>query len=348
MTAKRAPKRKPKSKRTTARRTTLAGADLSIVAHDATSITVGGFASVEIVGWHFDALILTCPILERSGVLHLGDPPTIRPLAAEFTQACATARDGRFVALLGLKKKDRYVRLFPPTLEPRKAVDVPVKRLVEFASAGFTADGLIALPGAMGTHRRAFVKSPQQPYVMDDDQLVPIKGVGLDGAGGSEDLSGVVACGDGRDLVVWCGRVFERRAEVLVRVLGFDLERNYNNFGLTVATTAGPGFFTISGQRLVEVIPGDAEPRVHLPKDHFRIVRPGPDGLLLLEAAHDTAKKSALWLYDPKRKAARALAVPGGTYPMTAFYAAARRAIGLLASENDGTAGQRIVFVPAS
>ena len=112
-------------------------------------------------------------------------------------------------------------------------------------------------------------------------------------------LTGVIACGD-RDLLVWAGRLFERVGDGVARVVAPDLADNHGNSGLTAVATA-TSFFTISGQRLVEVTPGVATARAHLPAEYFASVRPGPDGTLLLWGAHETAARAPLWLYDPRR-----------------------------------------------
>ena len=313
---------------------------MKIVAHDKTSVTVGGFGSLDIVGWHGETMIATDPVLGPTAALDLGRKPSIRLLAREFMRTCATARDGRVVAVLGLQKKARYVRVFSKSLATNDAIDLQPTKNVEFACAGFIADRVIALPGDLGVHRRYHERRhAQQPHLQDGKRLVPLDG----GTGGdAHDLTGVIASGE-RDFIVWGGRVFALRDGALVRAVPFDLARNFNNFGLS-CVAADSGFFTISSQRLVHVIPGARAAKPHLPRSYFRIVRPGPAGKLLLEAAHDTAEKSALWLYDPSRRVATPIPTPIGTYAYTAFYCRARKAIGALASTNDGTVGRRFIF----
>ncbi|MCE9575051.1 MAG: hypothetical protein K8W52_18010 [Deltaproteobacteria bacterium] len=320
--------------------------ELRVVAHDPTGLTVGGFAALAIAGRHGDALILTCPILECAAVLDLADPPRLRPLAAEFVQACGTARDGRLAALLGLRKKPRYARVFPPSLDPRAAVDHPMKKLVEFAGIGFTGDRIVAIPGHLGTHRRYDHMHAQVPYLQVGAALVPAAGLDRDATSDAWSLTGVMACGE-RDLIVWAGRLFERDGDTLVRVTAPDLADNHNNSGLSAVPTA-TGFFTISGQRLVEITPGSTAPCAHLPDDHFAFVRPGPGATLLLWGAHETAARAPMWLYDPATCKAVPVALPPDTYPMAAFYSSARDAFGALASASAGTDGHRIAFVPAA
>lgn len=378
------PKAKPASRPAAASpvpTTGLDDLDVRVVAHDATGITVGGFAALAIAGRHGDALILTCPILECAAVLDLADPPVLRPLAAEYVQACGTARDGRLAALLGLRKKPRHARVFPASLDPRAAVDHPMKKLVEFAAIGFTGDQLVAIPGHLGTHRRYDHVHAQVPYLQVGAALVPAADLDRDATSDAWSLTGVIACGarseagpgpdeiglrgraradrsnanleanpprscGDRDLIVWAGRLFERQGDTLARVTAPDLADNHNNSGLSAVPTA-TGFFTISGQRLVEITPGSATPRVHLPDDHFAFVRPGPGASLLLWGAHETAARAPMWLYDPARGVAVPIAMPPGTYPMAAFYSSSRDAFGALATTSAGTDGHRIAFVPA-
>jgi hypothetical protein len=313
-----------------------------LVRHDAKTVVVGGFASLEIVRWEDPVGILSCSVLGVTGVLELGKKPTVRPLVADWAQSASRGRDGRWVIVLGLQKKQRFVGIFPANLDPKKAKYLDFgRKVLEFATAGFTGDRVIALPGALGIHRRYsynFV-CPQLPYVEDGAKLVPVDGVEPGDEGGADDLHGVVACAGGRDLVVWGGRIFELRDDKLQRATGFDLERNFNNFGLTTAPSR-TGFFTISGGRLVEVVPGASAARVVIDDKWFRIVRPGPAGTLILEAGHDTAKESALWSYDPKRDAIAKVSSPPGVYSMTVFYSAARKALLMQEAQGGGTAGQ--------
>ncbi len=139
---------------------------------------------------------------------------------------------------------------------------------------------------------------------------------------------------------------YAQTSDALGRVTAPDLADNHNNSGLSAVPTA-TGFFTISGQRLVEITPGSATPRVHLPDDHFAFVRPGPGASLLLWGAHETAARAPMWLYDPARGVAVPIAMPPGTYPMAAFYSSSRDAFGALATTSAGTDGHRIAFVPA-
>jgi hypothetical protein len=140
--------------------------------------------------------------------------------------------------------------------------------------------------------------------------------------------------------------MFELRGDRFERFAAFDLEPSFGNFSLSTATNGTAGFWTILDWRLVEVLPGAKRPRVALPKHQFQVVRPGPDGALILEAVYDTAERAALWRFDPATRKAQPLAIPEGVDSRTAFYVAARRALAMFTEANDGMAGQPVALVP--
>lgn len=321
--------------------------DPRLVRHDRQTVVLGGFASPHLIAWSDPVGVVACSVLQVTGVLTIGARvPTVRPLLADWTQACGRARDGRWAMLHGLRSKTRIVRVYRANLGASMDLQVAKKRRIEFASVGFVGERVIAIPGDLGTHRRAFVVNAPTPYLQDGPALVPAPGL-EPGAGGSADrLHGVVACGDGRDVVVWGGRMFELRGDRFERFAGFDLEPEHNSASLTTAASGTAGFWTIMGWQLVEVLPGAKQPRVALPEHQFRVVRPGPSGSLILEAVYATRERAALWLFDPATRKARPLGTPEGVDSRTAFYVAARRALALFADKDEGTAGKPIVLVP--
>ncbi|MBL0218350.1 MAG: hypothetical protein IPQ07_31265 [Myxococcales bacterium] len=46
------------------------------------------------------------------------------------------------------------MRVFPASLDPASAIDLPVKKVVEFAAIGFVGEQVVTIPGHLGTHRR--------------------------------------------------------------------------------------------------------------------------------------------------------------------------------------------------
>ncbi len=333
--AKATPKRPPATVDTDAIRIVRAGAD---------GVEVGGFAALTIVGWHRDQLIVTCPILERTAALDLGATPSIRPLADAFAQACGSADDGRLVLLLGLRSAARHVRVFPPSLDPAKATELALgKKPLEFAAVGFVDGRVLAIPGYLGTHRRYGHVHAAVPYVEDRGALRPVTGLTRDDGGPAPELTGFVRCGDGATLIVWGGRGFRWTGDGLASAPGFELATSHTNAGLTTVP-AGRGCFVVSGRALTELAIG-AAPRAHLDGQACRLVRPGPDGRLLVEVIPDDGPPG-LALYDPARGVARAVAVPDDVYAMTAHYVRSRGAVAMLARTSAGTAGHRIAFVP--
>lgn len=317
---------------------------IRIVLAGADSVEVGGFAALTIVGWHRDQLIVTCPILEHTAALDLGAVPSIRPLADAFAQACGSADDGRLVLLLGLRSAARHVRVYPPSLEPTKANDLLLgKKPLEFAAVGFVDGRVLAVPGYLGTHRRYGHVHAAVPYVEERGALRPVPGLTRDAGGAAPELTGFARCGDGGTLIVWGGRGFRWTGDGLARVAEVELATSHTNAGLTTAPAAR-GCFVVSGRALTEVAIG-AAPRRHLDGQACRLVRPGPDGRVLVELIPDDGPPR-LALCDPARGVAVEVAVPDDVYPNTAAYVPARRAIAVLARSSAGTAGHRIALVP--
>jgi hypothetical protein len=86
-------------------------------------------------------------------------------------------------------------------------------------------------------------------FLQEGDVLVPAPGIGGakgDGKGGEAEVSGVVACGDGTDLVVWSGRIYELRKGRFERAFPFDVPPKWGGFDATLVPTDS-GFFTVAG-----------------------------------------------------------------------------------------------------
>ncbi len=319
--------------------------EIRLVRFDDTAVVVGGFAHLRLIAWDDPIGVLACSVLHTTGVLELGaGTPVVRPLLEEWTQACGRARDLRWAMLHGLWKKTRPIRVYSASLDPVTAIELQPARKAEFAGIGFVGARVIAIPGYLGPDRRSLYPGARQPFLQDEKKLVPAPGLAPGDEGGASQLTGVVACSDGRDVVVWGGRMFELAGERFVRTHDFDLEITHSA-GLTAVTHGTNGFFTISNGRLVEILPGANKPKMVLPKETFLSVHPGPGATMFLVATYRTAEKSALWVYDPDTSKARPVVPPKDVVRSTPlFYVSARNALARLAGNNDGTAGQSVML----
>ncbi len=321
---------------------------IRLVRLDDREVVVGGFASLDLVAWSDPVGVLACSVLHRTGVLELGaGTPVVRPLVEEWTQACGRARDGRWAMLHGLMKKTRPIRVYSASIDRDAALDLVPTRKAEFAAIGFVGARVVAIPGYLGTHRRSLYPRAQQPFLQEGTKLVPAPGLAPGDEGDAPQLTSVITCADGRDVLVWGGRMFELVLDRFTRTHGFDLQTTHSNVGLTAVTAGSTGFFTISDGRLVEILPGASKPRSILPKETFLSVRPGPGATMVLVASYASAQKSALWAYDPVTDNAMPVGSPKGVHPTPVFYAASRGALAMFATADSGTAGQVIVLTPS-
>lgn len=307
---------------------------IGLGAVSADAVTMTGFGHAELHAAGDDALVVTCPVLQVTGLLALAGTPRLLPIAAEFAQHAARGRDGRLAVFLGLWQKTRFARVYADAaLEAPR--DLAPKQAREFAAVGFVGDRLVAIPGYLGHHRRSSVMFAAQPHVERAGALVPVTNPREDG-GPTTTLSGVIACRDGRDVVVWGGRLFVLEGDTLVRAARFDLE-TFDNRPLTWAPRAGGGFYVVLRRALVEVTLDAAAPRVVLADREYGWVRPGPDdGTLLL------GDGAAAYRYD----VARGRATPLALGPGEAFYVPARRAFAILGDTAGAAAGIDVRFMP--
>jgi hypothetical protein len=201
-------------------------------------------------------------------------PPTLTPLAADWTRSALRSRDGTWAFLVGWTQQ----RILVSRAGDAPPIELPMpKKKLGFAAIGFAGERVVAIPGPLGHDNESSPLTCAQALMIESEgKLFPVAS-DVDAGGDAYELCGGVSLLDGTDVVVWSGRVLAWNGARFVRHAP-DLPRSHLNFGLSAAPF-GDGFFCAAGKKLLLVRSGAAVHEQHAPElsNVVAVARAGDD-----------------------------------------------------------------------